>query len=118
MKKFSCLVLALMLPSACFAAGYSPLKIGTALNLPREITNVGQAAQYLLEPIGYKVVVPNEAQQSTLAILNRPVSPVAAKYGLTTIENALLVLIGEDSRLVVDYTHKLISFEPLPGGAR
>ena len=118
MKKLTLLAIALLLPLPGIAAVYNPLKVGTSLNLPGELTNVGQAAQYILEPTGYKLVVPNEAQQDTLAILNRPVSPVAVKYGFTTIENALLVLIGSDARIVVDREHKLITFEMMPGSPR
>ena len=117
MKKLL-LVVACMLPFSVFASGYNPLKVGTLLKLPSDISNVGQAAQFILAPTGYKIVIPEEGQKSALEILNRPVSPVAAKYGLTTIENALLVLIGGDSRLVVDHNSKRLTFESMPGATR
>lgn len=118
MKHLILFALICALPSSAFAAGYNPLKVGTLLKLPADISNVGQAAQFLLAPTGYKIVIPDEGQKSALEILNRPVSPVAAKYGLTTIENALLVLIGGDSRLVVDHNSKRLTFEPMPGATR
>lgn len=88
------------------------LKLGTQLALPDSVRTVQQAANYLLTPTGYSLMVPNDGFREAVSILNRPVSLDARGTGLTTIESALLIVAGEDVRLVVDHVNKLVSFEP------
>ena len=86
-------------------------KIQVRLHFPEEVISIGDAVYYLLEPCDYKLVVDGEAPKDSLEIGLEAI-PAAAKRGqVLTLKNALLLVIGEDKRLVVDHQHKLISFE-------
>ncbi len=94
------------------ARAFDQLKTGTVLELPDSIKTVEQAANYVLTPTGYSLMVPNDGFRSAAAILLRPTSAQSRVAGYTTIENALLIIAGDDVRLVIDHANKLVSFEP------
>jgi len=91
---------------------YNELKAGTTLNVPDNLRTVQQAANYLLTPTGYSLVVPTQGFREAAAILNRPVTLESRQAGFASIESALLIIAGDDVRLVVDHANKLVSFEP------
>lgn len=90
---------------------YNRLRTGTQLALPDAIKTVEQATQYLIAPTGYSLMLPNASMRETAAILNRGLSQQVRITGYATIENALLIIAGDDVRLVVDHENKLLSFE-------
>lgn len=98
----------------------SPLQNFVRLELPVDAVTVEDGFDHFLAGTGYVVTVscrhcPNDATQ----IAFDPISPLAyAKPGEeTTVERALLMVLGHDARLVVDHREKLISFERIDDGA-
>lgn len=92
----------------------SPLQNFVRLELPIDAIFVRDGFEHLLAGTGYTVTVncqhcPRDAAQMAYD----PISPLAyAKPGEeTTVERALLMVLGHDARLVVDHREKLISFE-------
>ncbi len=117
MKKHILTLSALLILAASrqvLANTVDPLAYGTSMQFHAKINTVAAAADYILEPIGYKVVVPAASKAATLDILQRPLSPLAKDAGMVTIQQGLLLLIGPDSRLVIDREHKRVTFEPRP----
>jgi len=98
----------------------SPLQNFVRLELPVDAVTVEDGFDHFLAGTGYVVTVscgdcPVDAPQ----IAFDPISPLAhAKPGEeTTVERALLMILGHDARLVVDHREKLISFERIDEGA-
>ncbi len=93
---------------------YNPLRLGTRINLDPNIKTVSQAAAWVLAPTDYTVATQYPAPMEALRIAQSPVSPLAQTVKFMAIEEALLLIIGSENRLVVDHTHQLVSFEPIP----
>ena len=100
--------------SRSLAPQSNPLENFVRLELPTDAISVRDGFEHLLAGTGYTVTVdcqhcPNDAAQMAYD----PISPLAyAKPGEeTTVERALLMVLGHDARLVVDHREKLISFE-------
>ena len=95
-------------------ATFNPLRLGTRMNFAPNIETVAQASTWLLQPTGYRLHI-----KSTVArrIAAQPMSPLALPPRYTTIEDALLYVLGGNNRLVVDHDNRLVSFEPAPAGA-
>lgn len=84
-------------------ARLSPLDTMTRMEIPATADTVGKAADYLLGPVGYRVVegcgaCPPEAAE----IAAKPVSPLALRPQFTTIGRALVLVGGSRTRVVVD----------------
>lgn len=101
-------------------SGSNPLQNFVRLELPVGAMTVEDGFEHFLAGTGYVVTVscgdcPSDAPQ----IAFDPISPLAyAKPGEeTTVERALLMILGHDARLVVDHREKLISFERIDAGA-
>lgn len=95
-------------------AAYNRLHIGTAFKYdPKTMPAVLQAAQYLLAPTGYRLVIPYDSARQVNTILMRPVSPLGQTSGYVHIEDALLLIAGDDVALVVDHANKLVSYQLL-----
>jgi hypothetical protein len=92
-------------------AGFNRLRMRVVVNFPPDVTTVGESARYLLEPTDYKLATLPDLHASQ--ILTRPLAPQARSNMLQTIEDALLLLSGDDTRLLVDHEHKLVAFEPM-----
>jgi len=97
----------------------NPLQNFVRLELPVDAVTVEDGFEHFLAGTGYTVTVscgqcPSDAAQ----IAFDPISPLAyAKPGEeTTVERALLMVLGHDARLVVDHREKLISFERIDEG--
>jgi hypothetical protein len=98
------------------AAEFNELRIGTRLNLDPNIKTVKQAVEWILRPTRYKVTVKYPAPMESLEISRSPISPLVQNdiSRVPPIEEAILLVIGGDNRLVVDHEHRLISFEKIP----
>lgn len=92
--------------------GFNPLKIGVDLTLPESLVSVEQGANYVLATTGYSLVVPSNDPYRYERVLQRQIAASARLTGLMTIESALLILAGDDTRLVVDHLHKRVMLEP------
>lgn len=89
------------------------LHLRAVMTFPARLKNVSDTANYLLEPINYKVMqMPGDRKISK--ILSRPLLPIYNNGQMKTIEDALLDIAGDDTILVVDHEHKLITFEFAP----
>ncbi|MDA8095692.1 MAG: hypothetical protein M0T84_17650 [Betaproteobacteria bacterium] len=106
------LLLALVPLCSHAAPPIDPLRIGTIMHFGPDIRTVGEAAQSILQPTGFQLVLPSEDPSDTVAILDAPLPPEAQDAGLMSVKAGLLRLIGRRNRLVVDPRHKLVAFEP------
>jgi hypothetical protein len=90
------------------------LKVGTLVAFDLRRGNVGDAIDFVLEPVRYRVTHRTVDPRVSAEVLRRPIPPVAANAGVMSIEAALLLLIGEEHRLVVDHAHRLVAIERMP----
>lgn len=101
------------------AAASAPnrLKVGTRVDFDPRRGTVGDAIGFLLEPVHYHLTMRTVDPLISSAVLRRPVPAIAAHAGVMSIESALLLLIGDENRLVVDHANRLIAIERLPAGS-
>lgn len=109
------ILVAVMFPAIAFAQDektypLDPLAVWVRTVYPEDITTVGEAVQYLLEPTGYKVVGAYPAPSDAITIINSRVPAIAKVHRTMPVMDALQLLIGNDNWIVVDRNHKLISF--------
>ena len=101
------------------AADYaSPLRVQVRASYPQKVRTVGQAASHLLETIDYRVIVNGAAPLDAPGIARMGIGPQARTGEILPLEEILLLLVGEQNRVVVDYEHRLVSFEAMPGGLK
>ena len=117
------LLLLAMLPQPVLAAGAPPggayrLKVGTLVEFDPRSGTVGDAIKSLLEPVQYRITYRTVDPVDSAAVLQRRIPAIAAHAGVMSIEQALLLLIGEDNRLVVDHVNRLVAVERLPDDAK
>lgn len=106
----------LTLVFSCTAqAEFNQLHLGTRLNLDHNITTVREAVNWLLRATDYRLTTAPPAPAEAEEIVSAPISPLTKIVdGVVTVEKALLLVGGGETRLIVDHQHKLISFEYLP----
>jgi hypothetical protein len=85
------------------------LNVNTAY--PANISTVGQGLMYVLAATDYKLAVGAPASTTAFDILSRPIPPEAIHESVMPVYQAILLLIGTESRLVVDTEHKLVTVE-------
>jgi hypothetical protein len=90
------------------------LRIGTLVEFDIRAGNVGEAMAFLLAPVHYRITHRSVDPRVSTAVLRRPIPAIASSAGVMSIEAALLLLIGEENRLVVDHVHRLIAVERIP----
>lgn len=88
-----------------------PMKMGTRLYFSSEIRTVGQAAKQILRPTGYKLLLTEPAPYESNEIASHPISKNALSQNVLSIEDALLRLVGDENRVIIDHANKLVSFE-------
>ncbi len=106
----------LLFCSQSFAGNYNALSTPVRLQFSDDIKTVGEAASYLVEIIDYKVVTTRDlrtAPKSSLEIYNSKLKVYAKTRKVLRLEDALLRLIGDENKLIVDHPHQLISFEKI-----
>ena len=87
-----------------------PLSLYARTVYPEDVNTVGDAARYLLEPTGYKLVTAYPAPNDAISLVNSRVPPIAKVHRTMPIIDALQILIGNDHWIVIDRNHRLISF--------
>jgi hypothetical protein len=90
------------------------------MSVPPEAGTVGEAADWLLVGSGYSLVLYCAGcPKSAPGIAAEPVSPLAfAKPGETmSALRALLLILGEDRRVVLDDRLRLVTFDTMGGGS-
>lgn len=93
------------------SAAINSLRLRTVMTFAERLKNIKETAEYLIEPINYKLVLSPISSEQTKRILARPLLRVYSDGSLKTIEDALLQIAGEDTILIVDHEHKLVTFE-------
>ena len=105
-------------PDVSAAAGtFNRLKVGTVVEFDKRTRNVGDAMNFLLAPVRYRVTNRTVDAAAAGSVMRRPVPVAAMDAGVMSIESALLLLIGEENRLVVDHRNRLVAVERTPPGA-
>jgi hypothetical protein len=94
--------------------GSNRLRLGTRFELTPNITNVKDAIAYLVRPSGYKLLDKQLGLIDLQTLAAMPLPPMAQVPANMTIERALLIVIGNKNRLVVDHKNRLIGIEPMP----
>lgn len=87
------------------------LKIRVIMKFPSFLRTIEETSLYLLAPINYKLVFSPYFPEQTRKILERRLLSTHNDGSLKTIEEALLQISGDDTIIVVDHDHKLITFE-------
>jgi len=108
----------LLISGACLAPSISAaplpeidtLQVSVRTIYPPELSNVKQAVDWLLEPLGYYVMTDYPAPESAKMLLAQPIPPVAKMHRTMPVLHALQLLVGEDNTIIVDKQHRLISF--------
>jgi type IV pili sensor histidine kinase/response regulator len=77
---------------------------------PPELNTVGQAAEWLLEPLGYHIITDFPAPTSAKSILQQPIPTAAKMHRTMPVTHVLQLLIGEGNTIVVDRKNRLITF--------
>jgi hypothetical protein len=95
--------------------GSNRLKLGTRFILEPNISNVKDALNYVVRPTGYKLVANQPGLIDMNTLVATPLPPMAQVPANMTIERALLIIIGNKNRLVVDHKSRLIGVEPMSG---
>ena len=93
------------------SSSVNAMRLKTVMSFPDRIKNVKETTEYLLEPIAYKLVLSPSAENDTKRILSRPLLRTNADGSLKSIEDALLQVSGDDTVLVVDHEHQLVTLE-------
>lgn len=89
---------------------FNKLKTGVLLSFPAGLKNVKDVANYFLTISGYSMVIPAENPEQTGEILLRKPSDLANTGKLSTVEKALLLVSGTDTKLLVDHKNKYVTF--------
>lgn len=114
MKKLLFLIIATLFSGMSHAVERLPevdtLLVSVRTIYPPELVDVKDAVDWLIEPLGYYVVTEYPAPDSAKLILAQPIPPVAKMHRTMPVLDALQLLIGIDNTIIVDKTHRLISF--------
>ncbi|MGF1894066.1 hypothetical protein L4D18_21840 [Vibrio campbellii] len=86
------------------------LQVSARTIYPPELSTVGQAVDWLIEPLGYYVITEYPAPNSAKTLLNQSIPPVAKMHRTMPVLHALQLLIGEDNTIIVDKKNRLITF--------
>lgn len=90
---------------------FDPLRLKVVMKFPSNVKTIQHATQYLLETANYKLALSPTHAEETRAILSRPLLPQDRDGSLKAIEDALLQISGDDTVLIIDREHKMLTFE-------
>jgi hypothetical protein len=100
-------------PTAASPAAVNRLRVGTVVQFDARTRTVGEAMNSLLAPVRYRITTRTVDAAVSGAVMRRPVPVAAREGGLMTIEQALLLLVGQEHRIVVDHRARLVAIERL-----
>jgi hypothetical protein len=92
------------------------LRLGTLVQFDARVRTVGEAMVSLLAPARYRITNRTVDPAASAAVMRRPLPVAARDAGLMSIEKGLLLLIGDDHRLVVDHRNRHVAVERIPLG--
>lgn len=87
-----------------------PLSLYARTAWPEDVKTVADAARYLLEPSGYRLVTNYPAPSEAIKLASRNIPPIAKLHRTMPIIDALQLLAGEGNYVIVDHNHHLVSF--------
>lgn len=88
-----------------------PLRGYVRMVFPDEISTVRQAVTYILEPAGYRLITNGGAPLDSDSIVDKGI-PVNGRIARTVpVIDALQILAGTANTIIIDPSHKLLSFE-------
>ena len=90
-----------------------PLKVIIKLQLPNQITSIGDALDYLLLRSGYQLSDPTQWSQEIKQLLQLPLPMVHRRIGPIRLEQALAFLVGPAFVLQRDPVKRELSFQPV-----
>ncbi|WP_225760272.1 pilus assembly protein PilL [Leclercia sp. Marseille-Q4284] len=88
-----------------------PLTVYMRTVWPEDVKTVRQAVDYLLEPTGYRLVTSYPAPREAALLVDKPIPAIAKMHRTMPVLDALQLLAGLDSYVVVDHVHHLVSFQ-------
>ncbi|PXF32100.1 hypothetical protein WH50_06440 [Pokkaliibacter plantistimulans] len=91
-----------------------PLSLYVRTVYPDDVKTVADAVSFVLGASGYRLVVSYPAPDDAIAILGKPIPPIAKIARTMPIIDAIQILIGTNNWIVVDQNHKLISVSKEP----
>lgn len=100
---------ALASPASYTSQQVNTLQVTVRTVLPNNITNVGDAIRWYVEPLGYYVLTKHPAPAEATAMLDMPIPSAAKLHRTMPVLHAIQLLIGRDNTIVVDKAHKLIT---------
>ena len=81
------------------------------IELPEQVSTVGQAITRLLDGSGYRLLSPKLAESYRSHLFAMPLPDVQRQLGPLSLRQALELLGGPAFRLVIEPTYRLASFE-------
>lgn len=111
MKKTTIILSLAAIVMSSLAWSANPLRRQARTIFPENIVTVGEAASYVLAPLGYQLLVdfPAPPESAWIAKLDVP-AVIMSRDVIMPIEDMLLGMIGTTNALVVDHEHRLVSF--------
>jgi hypothetical protein len=97
--------------TASSPAAVNRLRVGTVVQFDARTRTVGEAMNSLLTPVRYRITTRTVDAAVSGAVMRRPLPVAAREAGLMTIEQALLLLVGQEHRIVVDHRARLVAIE-------
>lgn len=88
-----------------------PLSVYVRTSYPADVNTVGEAARYVLEPTGYRLVITRVASPTASRMAAESIPPIAKLNRTMPVIDALQLLIGLNHWVIVDPTHKLVTFQ-------
>lgn len=111
MKYLIALLCVLSLPLQAKTVEIDPLSVSVRTVWGKEVTTVEQAAKWILEPIGYRLVTTYPAPVESVRFAVRPIPPELKMHRTMPIVDVLQLLVGIENTVVVDRRNHLVSFE-------
>ena len=81
------------------------------IELPEQVSTVGQAITHLLDGSGYRLLSPKLAESYRSHLFAMPLPQAQRQLGPLSLRQALELLGGPAFRLVIEPTYRLVSFE-------
>lgn len=93
----------------------NPLLVVVDVHFPADVSNVGQAANYLLRRSGYRLAAAaGPAAAKTRLLMQQPIPDVQRHIGPATLQDALAALGGPPFRLLVDPLTRVVGYDLKP----
>lgn len=102
-------ILAFLLLLASASASAAGLDLRIRPQLPPDVTTVGDAARYYLEPTGYSFIAATPATGDARELASFPAKRPPANAQVVTVEQALLALLPPGTDLFIDDDAKAVA---------